>query len=109
MPEFTEESTDVNSGLSSLWPQLPNGHADSVPHQAATGNFFKKVRNGDVITGVVKTIKAFHNTTLHKKRRCIIYLHFHPLVFPWLLQTFSFPSAKLPTIVASVLMNQYME
>lgn len=103
MPEFTVESTDVNSGLSSLWPQVPSGHEDSVPHQTVTGNLFKKVRNGGVITGVVKTIEPFYYMTscrkegalyttisiLNSSHDCCKCSLSHPLSFPRLLQVFS--------------------
>lgn len=106
MPEFAVESTDVNSGLSSLWPQVPSGHEDSVPHQTVTGNLFKKVRNGGVITRVVKTIEPFYYMTscrkegalyttisiLYSSHDCCKCSLSHPLSFPRLLQVFSWIS-----------------
>lgn len=86
--------------------KVPSGHEDSVPHQTVTGNLFKKVRNGGVITGVVKTIEPFYYMTscrkegalyttisiLYSSHDCCKCSLSHPLSFPRLLQVFSWIS-----------------
>ena len=71
--------------------QLPNGHADSAPHQTVTRNFTKKGKNRDVITRVVKTTEPFDNLTFSRLGATLYHLP---------------PLPNLPVIVASGLMNQ---